>query len=371
MDKSNISPSRVAIGTTNRAIMKCRITRLLSRFSLLAPWIFSVLFSACHDRPADVSVIRVIVATSLRQMPEEDGAIIQSLRVGDALFDEGEVSPYLSGIYAGGSLLWEPWLRVRTSDGQTGWVFGGLVKPDRRTAEEVFRWRHEKRLQALFGAGHAQRLLRWSTQTVSSDSALAEHLRAGLALRDTLQMALRYGLRRPTPEAQPDFRWLDEYLRYFRRYRGGIATDYGALAREAQQTEGQQDDYFAQLCLRLYPIDSMESPLPVWVFPLSWTESASNLGAGHHWATLRSLDQAFLQAPLFKAEWERLKSLALVDILDNERRYWQPLPKVLAELDQIRAHAPACLTQQERTALDLRRQMLARGMARTDLRSGR
>lgn len=370
MNQKHTSPSKAAFSPTIEAIMRCLITCFLSRFSV-AHWLLGVLFAACHGGSADISVLRVTGTTSLRQTPEENGEIIQSLRVGEALFEVGEVSPYLSGIYSGGSLLWEPWLRVRTSDGQTGWVFGGLVKPDGRTAEETLRWRHEKRLQALFGTAHAQHLTRWTAQAVSSDSALAEHLRTGLALRDTLQIALRYGLRRPTPEAQPDLRWLDEYLRYFRRYRGGIALDYSALAREAQQTKGPQDDYFAQLCLRLYPIDSMESPLPVWVFPISWTESASNLGAGHHWATLRSLEHAFRQAPLFESEWERLKNLVLVDILDNERSYWQPLPKVLAELDQIRAHPPACLTQQERTAIDLRRQMLARGMARTDLRSGR
>lgn len=357
-------------GPTIKAIMRCLIICFLLRFRI-AHWLLGVWFTACHSGSADTSTLRVTGATSLRQIPEENGAIIRPLRIGEALSDVGEVSPYLSGIYSGSLLLWEPWLRVRTSGGQTGWVFGGLVKPDWRTEEEMLRWRYAKRLQAFLGAAHAQHLIRWSTQAVSSDSALAEHLRTGLALRDMLQTALRYGLRRPTPEAQPDLRWLEEYLRYFRRYRGGIALDYSALAHEAQQTKGQQDDYFARLSLQLYPIDSMESPLPAWVFPMNWTESASNLGAGHHWATLRSLDQAFRQAPLFEAECERLKNLVLVDILDNERSYWQPLSKVLAELDQIRAHPPSCLTQQERTALDLRRQMLARGMARTDLRSGR
>lgn len=370
MKRKYTSPSSPAFSPTIKVIMRCLITRFLSRFRP-AHWLLVVWFSACHNDSANVSALRVVGPTSLRQTPEENGIIIRPLRVGEALTDLGEVSPYLWGIYSGGTLLWEPWLRVRTSDGQTGWVFGGLVKLEGQTVEETLRWQHEKRLQALFGTLYAQRLLRWSAQDVGTDTALAQHLRTGLALRDTLQVALRYGLQRPTPEAQPDLRWLDEYLRYFRRYRGGIALDYGALAREAQQTEGQQDDYFAQLCLRLYPIDSMESPLPVWVFPMSWTESASNLGAGHHWATLRSLDQALGEAPLFEAEWERLKNLVLEDILNDERSYWQPLSRVLVELDQILAHPPACLTPQERATLGLRRQMLVRGMARTDLRSGR
>ncbi len=329
------------------------------------------LLCACGSSPAGRPGLRVVVATQLRQIPEASGTPLQGLSKGAVLFDLGEVSPYLSGIYFGDSLLWEPWLRVRAPDGQTGWVFGGFLTSDAASTEAVLHWRHQKRLQALCGPTNAQRLLQWAVQVCLTDTALAEHLRRGIALCDTLQAALRYGLQHPTPEAQPDLRWLSQYLCYFRRYRGGIALDYALLAREAQQTRGEQDDYFAQFCLQIYPIDSMESPLPVWVFPLSWAESASNLGAGYHRATLHQLDQAFQQAPLFRPEWERLKNLVLADVLDSERTYWQPLPKLLAELDLLLAQPPACLTRQEHNALALRRRMLARGMAQTDLRSGR
>ncbi|MCS7036262.1 MAG: hypothetical protein RMJ33_04995 [Saprospiraceae bacterium] len=335
-------------------------------------WLLGVvLMVACNGGPADHSDARVTVATHLRQAPDESSTTTQHLPEGAALLDLGEVSPYLSGIYLGDTLLWEPWLRMRTLEGNTGWVFGGFVQLNKASTGETLRWRCEKRLYALFGPIPAQRLMRWAAQPITTDTALAHHLREGLALRDTLQTALRYGLRRPTPDAQPDLRWLSPYLRYLRRYRGGIAVDYGLLAREAQQTRGQQDDYFAQSCIEAYPIDSMESPLPAWVFPLSWTESASNLGAGRHQATLDRLDDALQQAPLFQPEWQRLKDLVMSDILDIERSYWQPLPKILAELDALLAQPPNCLTAQERAALALRRQMLAQGLARTDLRSGR
>jgi len=309
--------------------------------------------------------------TQLRSEPREDGLVLRELAAGAELVDLGGVSPYLTGIYLGDTLCWEPWLRVRALDGPTGWVFGATVQPVALSDTAREHWVHRKRLQALFGVEHTERLLRWARQEVSTDTALVDHLRQGLALREALQMALGQALPGGDSELRPDWRWLKEYLRYFRWYREGLALDYGRLAHLAQGTQGGQDDTYLQLCLQAYPIDSMESPLPVWVFPLSWTQSTSNLGAGQHLALLRAIDRAFQQAPLFGLELEHLKRLLLDDILDADRAYWQPLPRILAELDQLLAEPPRCLQEHERVALRLRRAMLAKGQARTDLRSGR
>ncbi len=308
--------------------------------------------------------------TPLRHAADEGSAVVCLMEAGTSLFDMGEVSPYLSGILWGDTLLWEPWLRVRTLRGETGWVFGGAVQPD--TAPDAFqRWRCDKRLQAIFGRALALRLRRWAEERPQTDTTLAQHFRIGLGLRDSLLFGLRYGLRRPSPDARPGLRWLDPYLSYLRRYRGGIAVDFTRFAQAAAQTEGEQDDLFARLALTIYPIDSMESPLPVWVFPLSWTESASNLGAGHHRATLHSLAQMRVRASLFQAEIDHFRNLILEDILDGERAYWQPLERILAEIDSILADTSLGLTEQERSALRLRCSMLLRGQARTNLRSGR
>ncbi len=296
---------------------------------------------------------------------------VRHLPVGAPLFDAAAVSPYLAGIFLGDTLLWEPWLRARTLDGQTGWVFGGAVAPVGLTAEQTAQWRQRKRMQALFGPDHTQRLLEWAETTLLTDTAVAQHLQQGLALREALENALRYGLRRPNPEAQPNLRWLNDYLRYMRLYRGGIALDFNLLGQMARQTVGEEDDCFAHLGQYLYPLDSMESPLPIWVFALSWTESVSNLGSGQHRAALQRMGDALQRAPLFRSEIERFKRALLEDILDDQRAYWQALPRLLAELDQILAEPPTCLNEQERAALQLRRAMLAQGRARTDLRSGR
>ncbi len=307
----------------------------------------------------------------LHQAPNESSEVIRRLPVGTRLLDAGEVSPFLVGIYLKDSLWWEPWLRVHTVDGATGWVFGGAVHPYALAPEDAWRWRCQKRLQALIGVSNAQRFLAWAQSTPRTDTALAHHLRAGLVLRDTLQNALRYGIRRTGAANEPEMRWLNNYLCYFRRYRGGIALDYGRLAQVARQTAGTQDDVFARLGCEVFPLDSMESPLPAWVFPLSWAESTSNLGAGHHLVALQRVEQALRRAPLFRPETERLKQRLLDDILNSERTYWQPLPRLLAELDSVLAAPIHCLSEQERVALLVRRAMFERGLVRTNLRSGR
>lgn len=331
--------------------------------------IAGLLVATC--RRATVGDLYTTAPARLHQAPDESSEVIQHLPPGTALFDAGEVSSCLVGIYLKDSLRWEPWLRVRTADGATGWVFGGAAYPSALGPEDAWRWRCQKRLQALIGVSNARRLLEWAQATPRTDTALAHHLRIGLILCDTLQRALRYGIRRAGAADEPDLRWLNAYLRYFRRYRGGIALDYARLTQVARQTAGAQDDVFAHLGCEVFPLDSMASPLPAWVFPLSWVESASNLGAGHHLLALQRVEQALQRAPLFRPETERLKQLLLDDILNSERTYWQPLPRLLAELDSILAEPFHCLSEQERAALLVRRAMLERGLVRTDLRSGR
>ncbi len=329
--------------------------------------------AACTPSPrrSESSDLVTTHLTQLRREPRENGSVLRELAAGTELVDLGGVSPYLTGIYLGDTLCWEPWLRVRTLEGHTGWVFGATVQPVALSDTALDHWVHRKRLQALLGVERAAQLLRWAGQEISTDTALADHLRQGLALREALQTALSQAFADGASKPRPDWRWLKEYLRYFRWYREGLALDYGRLAHLARGTQGGQDDTYLQLCLQAYPIDSMESPLPVWVFPLGWTQSASNLGAGRHLALLRAIDSAFQQAPLFDSELEHLKRLLLDDILDADRAYWQPLPRILAELDQLLAEPPSCLQEHERSALRLRRAMLAQVQARTDMRSGR
>jgi len=318
---------------------------------------------ACQTTPSspDLPALTVQVPTELREQPDEKSRELLRLPVGAALLDRGETSRFLATVYLDDILRQEPWLRVQTPKGQVGWVFAGAVRPTDRAAAAELQWTADKRAQALFGSDVAGRLRDWAAQPdAATDSVFAAHLRTGLHLRDTLNRLLAYAVSRDAALAPADLSWLAEPMRYFglQPYPAPhLALDYRLVARAAARTAGQQDDLFAQIGLAAFPLDSMESPLPAWVFPLNIDASCSNLGAGHHLELLKKIEQALKNGNLLRSELLYLKDRILADILDQSRAYWQSQEKILAELDQVLSADLACITDRDRLALTARRAM--------------
>ena len=65
---------------------------------------------------------------NVRNKPTTKGKVISSVRSKDAMLFTGEISDDFETIVLRGVAYYEPWLRVKIPDGQTGWVFGGAVK---------------------------------------------------------------------------------------------------------------------------------------------------------------------------------------------------------------------------------------------------
>ncbi len=64
----------------------------------------------------------------MREMPDTKSKIIKELSAGDPLQFLNEKSDFTQKITLRGIAFDEPWLKVKTSDGKTGWVYGGGVK---------------------------------------------------------------------------------------------------------------------------------------------------------------------------------------------------------------------------------------------------
>ncbi len=189
-----------------------------------------------------------------------------------------------------------------------------------------------------------------------------------------MNQLLARSVSRDAASAPADLSWLREPMRYFfiqPAPRPCLYPDYRLVARAATKTRGEHDDRFAGIGLAAYPLDSVESVLPAWVFPLGLEESCSNLGAGQHLNMLRKIEEVLLAGGLFRPEHLRWKDQILADILDNSRSYWQPKEKILAELDQIVEARLGCLSDRDRLALNARRGMFEASSVRMDLRSGK
>jgi hypothetical protein len=125
----------------------------------------------------------------------------------------------------------------------------------------------------------------------------------------------------------------------------------------AARTGGSQDDAFAQVCLQAYPTDSIESALPVWVFPVSAETGYSNLGQGNHLKILQAIDRALQTGDLFAPELGALKESVMEDISSQNSAFWQPQEKILTELNQIMKANLTCISGRDKATLEARRKM--------------
>ncbi|MBK9335932.1 MAG: hypothetical protein IPM98_04860 [Lewinellaceae bacterium] len=335
------------------------------------------LFAACQSPfpNAEFAPLTVRFPIELHEQPDEKSRGLLRLPAGSTLADRNETSRFLASVYLDDTLFQEPWLRVQTPDGRQGWVFAGAVVPADGSAADVARWLQGKRAEALFGAAVARRLWDWAeTEVPATDTAFAGYLRAGLHLRDTLNQLLAHAVSRDAAQAPPELGWLDGPMRYFWIQSSPVPRlylDFHRVGQVAARTAGRQDDQFAGIGLAAYPLDSIESNLPAWVFPLSVEESCSNLGAGYHLALLQKIETALQASTAFQPELLHWKDLILADMLDKSRVYWQPRDKILTELDQVFSAPLSCLSGRDRLALEARRAMFVAGEVRMDLRSGR
>ncbi|MCB9315878.1 MAG: hypothetical protein H6574_05895 [Lewinellaceae bacterium] len=310
-------------------------------------------------------ILIVSYPVSLREQADEKSAEIEQLESGDELADLNRTSRFLASIYLDGRLRQEPWLWVETSSGRQGWVFAGAVLPEGTNTDQQLNWVLEKRFQALFGLQLSQRWKAWTSRKdlITTDSAFAQVLREGMALQDTLNQLMATLATRDPGQTPPDMYWLGDSSPYFiiqqipNQNSYSLFLDYKAVGKQATQTSGEEDDRFAQIGFLTFPLDSIGSTLPAWVFPLSLEESCSNLGAGMHFNILRAIDQTLQKGKLFAPELMALKNWILDDILDKDRSYWQPQEKILTELGQIRKAKLTCLTARDQLALEARQAM--------------
>lgn len=342
---------------------------------LMRTLIFAFLFGvvACGS-PVRTDLV-VQFSTELREQPDAGSPVVCTLPEGSELADLRETSRFLTSVSLVDSLRREPWLRVQTTGGRSGWVFGGVVAPLNLEPAAVRHWFHEKRTQALFGPALSAQIWKQAERKApASDTIFAAQLREALHLTDTMNRMLARAVSRDAASAAADLTWLQEPMRYFfvqHTPAPRLFTDFRLIARAAAGTRGEQDDQFARIGFAAYSLDSVESALPAWVFPLGLEESCSNLGAGFHLKMLTEISAALQTGALFRTELLLWKDQILADMLDDSRTYWQPKGKILAELDQIVAAQLSCLSERDRLALEARRGMFSAGRVRMDLRSGK
>jgi len=338
------------------------------------PFLLILLLSSCQDENTENQLIVSVEKITLRATPGLKGAETVTLHQGDKITDLLEVSHFESPITFDNTPLRTPWLKVQTADNKQGWIFAGAVQPSATTPD----WLLQKRLDCYFGHAFASRLNNWKAglDAINSDADCATTYRNAIFMRDSLVQVLKF---RAEPEGRPDYAWLTNVMPGFVFQRGmdggppELFTDYRFWLQKAAKSSGTADDTFLETSLLVFPHDSIESIFPVWKFPMTTQESASQLGTGIHGKVLQALDNTLAQSRLFEPELMRIKDAVLEDIQDKDTRFWQDTPLILKELDALIANPPTCLSAAEGSALITRRAMLEDVVGngvRVNLRSG-
>lgn len=75
---------------------------------------------------------------NIRSEPNTKGKVVAAIPNGEPMTFTGDKSSNVDAIMLRSTLYQEPWLKVKTKDGQEGWVFGGAVKrPNEQKGNQV------------------------------------------------------------------------------------------------------------------------------------------------------------------------------------------------------------------------------------------
>lgn len=312
---------------------------------------------------------------NLLEHPSESAKVIRTLPPGEKIADLQEVSRRISPILLNDTLVETPWLRVVSKKGDVGWVYAWLVEP---TGRNRSAWLLEKQCTAWFGKDLANQIGTWRARLLNDTAA--QHLDAlyieALNLRPLAEEALETRAEPMEPSRQPGFYWLSEAFPGFvvqQRPTGPVPNlwvDFKWWRSQSTLTPGREDDRFFSAAYDIFPLDSVESPYPVWKMPLPDGGAASKLGAGIHHLLLRRFNKTDFGETLFHIQLERWQDSIEQDLYKNNL-YWMPKGKIIAELKEIIADSN--LTYSISPSLQFRLDLLAHPDStglRVNLRAG-
>jgi len=298
----------------------------------------------------------------MRAEPGETGAVLHTFNQGDVLYDLGEASSFTTRIKLRGIEFDEPWILVEDKEGNQGWVYAGGLDFQLQNQSATARRLMQYRLQAVFGEALADsvRSYRERYLAAADSRTFAQAYQFGMLLRDTLNHILVNKVEIQDYDRLPDLFWLKEALPGFIPQLVAEGTlyqlfaNYKDMASRAARTSGKEDDLFIELCINIFPQDSIEYYFPGW-FLQTWDYGGhSELGKGVHFSLLDRMNRILAQEDLFAAEIEAYKERLIDDITNADNSYWYPQDAILKELNQIQEADFGLLEDRDKAALEVR-----------------
>ncbi len=208
----------------------------------------------------------------LRKTPQLDAEELATLRWGEIVKLTGEITGFRQKITLRGLHYNDPWVRVQTQNGQTGWVYGGGLSFRQQPLSVVATNLMNGRLTHFLGEELAKQLVehanRFNKQPCH-EMAFAERQKDALTLRTQIEEKLRKHFK-PSKKL-PDFYWLERnFPTFFLSLEGmpeqlHLFQNFKTLNQRALACSGQLDEQLVQLYFQLFPSDSLEAWQPAYL----------------------------------------------------------------------------------------------------------
>ena len=293
----------------------------------------------------------------------EAGNLIQQVSSGTEVSYLNEISDFTTELTLKNIAFNDPWLKVRLSDGQEGWLYAAGIQFDKNEqGKELAQSVINKRLAHFFGERNGKMIEKYQALYNNTETALefSKMFHLGSDLKDSLNVELNQ-IDISENQEIPDLFWMREPLPAMLPMNidsGAIFYlffDYGELLAKANETIGEEDEEFMELFTMIYA-DSIEYLYPSWHLRTSPISGNSLFGENKHIQILEQLDQIISHSDLFNLFIQHIKTDILNDII-AENYYWHPKEKLLTELEKVIGSDFECLSKDEKIALQERVKM--------------
>jgi len=300
----------------------------------------------------------------LRAEPGEEGEEVAQLVNGTVLTDLGTMSDFTTKVKLRGIQYDEPWIKVRTSEGQEGWVYGGAIRFE-QNGSALANTLLNKRLHTFFGQTLTNEFEKYRTdyKNAKDSKAMAKVFSFGNNLRDKAVEIITNKIEIQDHENLADLFWMREAMPGYVTAMVAEGTtyylfrDYKQLYQKASTTDGSEDDAFMQLGFMVHAMDSVEHFFPEW-FMQTWDYGGhSKLGEGIHHKIFKEMSEILDESSLFATEINDIKIRMINDITNPEITYWQAQDKILKELTNILTDQLSVFSEKDLITIKARKKM--------------
>ncbi len=237
---------------------------------------------------------------NMRKSPSMDSPVVSKLAVNSKIEWLNQISNVIAPVKLRGVRYNDPWLYVKNSADETGWVYAATIKVISRTkvAQDLKHQLLTRRIDTFFGSDLSTAITNYRQAYIQADSSerFANVYNYGQGLRDQLVETLK---KKASASNKPaaDMSWLDQILPGYshsiidngKSYY--LYADYQQMSKKAQQTDGIEDDQFIDFNLTAFT-NGKETP------ELAHKDKQF----------LLKLDELTSSLPLFKDSLEALKN---------------------------------------------------------------